>query len=384
MHEETVRQISVFLKMTHLSSARDPEPRVVAVRKDGLVTMVYIKHDGRSRSATRRRRAEPATADTDTATVTESSQGHMQLQCVQWQETTQLWSEQGCSLTNANSGNVVCTCSAPGYMAVQASWVGSQESDGGQAVEGVLADLGRYGMAAFGMVCLLVVAVSLVVMVPARNIFARHVTSINICCALVAMSLVFLFTKRPEHFAEGPCRLFGAAFHYFALVAVIWTMVDAFVVWDSMRDLLDESTGMKRQVQRLSPLVWLLPAIVVTAIYEMVGDSYATDSYCFLDVHKTIVISIAGPVVLAFAISASLYAVSCRSIPARGGRRDAFRSAVVLAVGTFVSIAIALTSYAHINIAWEVLFGLVLFLVGVSFVDRNACSYPLPFRIIDG
>ena len=60
MHEETARQISVFLQVTHLSTARDPAPWISTVRKDGLITVVYIKRDGRSHRSSERRRDAPA------------------------------------------------------------------------------------------------------------------------------------------------------------------------------------------------------------------------------------------------------------------------------------------------------------------------------------
>ncbi|XP_071949529.1 adhesion G-protein coupled receptor G2-like [Antedon mediterranea] len=194
--------------------------------------------------------------------------------CVFWNETIPDWSELGCT-TKSNKDNVTCECSHLTSFAVLMFRKTDEVDLPGRALSWI-----SYIGCVLSICCFIVTIITLLSVKEIRQRMPQKIM-INLCIALLLLDVVFVLgIDRPDT-GSGSCIAVAVLLHYFLLVSISWTFVEAISMYFLIIKVFNVPG--RKVWWTAGSLAWGIPLVVIVALYLSSKKFYTNEDYCYVD-----------------------------------------------------------------------------------------------------
>ncbi|XP_071953524.1 adhesion G-protein coupled receptor G7-like [Antedon mediterranea] len=198
--------------------------------------------------------------------------------CVYWDEAISEWSAFGCNKTDENEDNITCECSHLTSFSVL--MLPKNRSEEVNNALDVISTIGCW----LSICCFTITIITLLSTKKIRNRLPQKIM-INLCIALLCLDLVFVLGIDNHKKGSTSCIAVAALLHYFLLVSISWTLVEAISMYFLFIKIFD-APGSKF-LWTATSLAWGIPLVVVVVLSASVTNFYTNEFYCYLNASMT-------------------------------------------------------------------------------------------------
>uniref|UniRef100_A0A915AR09 Uncharacterized protein n=2 Tax=Parascaris TaxID=6254 RepID=A0A915AR09_PARUN len=228
-------------------------------------------------------------------------------QCVFWNSTKKVWSDEGCEMLRTSDESTDCSCNHLTSFAILMDVTGKLDVSLGPASAEALNVITIIGCA-LSTVCLLF---SLLIFSCIRSLWnVRNTIHRNLCLCLLIAELVFVIgIDRTEN--KAVCSAIAVILHYFFLASFCWMLLEGYQLYLMLIQVFEPDN-----VKILLYFLWAygFPAVIVAVSAGVAWPSYGTQTYCWIDANSSTIWAFVGPITVVIIANIVFLAVALKVV----------------------------------------------------------------------